>query len=86
MLPLIGEIKCIFYLFSPHSLLPDCKIAVKCTDTENVQITTCDAMCRNEYLFIAYLPFFLKNYASAHIRDMLKSAAPTPFASNLTDI
>jgi len=57
--------------------LPDCKIAVKCTDTENVQMNTCDVMCRNKYLSIGYLPFFLKNYASARIRDMLTLAVPT---------
>ena len=64
-------------IFSPHSLLPYCKIAVKCTDTENVQMNTCDVMCRNKSLFRAYLLFFLKNYVSAHIRDMLTLAAPT---------
>jgi len=58
-------------------LLPYCKITVKCNDTENVQMTTCDAMCHNEYLFIAYLLFFPKNYAGAHIRDMLTLAEPT---------
>jgi len=40
-------------------------------------MNTCDATCRNEYLFVAYLPFFLKNYAGAHIRDMLTLAAST---------
>jgi len=40
-------------------------------------MTTCDAMCHNEYLFIAYLLFFPKNYAGAHIRDMLTLAEPT---------
>jgi len=55
--------------------LPYCKITVKCTDTENVQMNTCDAMCRNEYLHTSYLLFFPKNYAGAHIRDMLTLSA-----------
>jgi len=53
----------------------------KCTDTENVQMNTCDVMCRNKYIFRAYLPVLLENYASAHIRDMLTLAAPTLYFS-----
>jgi len=36
--------------------------------------------------FLAYLPFFLKNYASAYIRDMLTLAAPTLGVNNLPSV